>query len=128
MKGLTHSCKRFSPHLLMKAQGITSVSFFYNLAEIMVFQKTRALQVVFVSPSAGEAVRFTTQYLLNPTAGRRPRVPGAVVIIADGKSADNLSLAASSLKATGESTSKCNADIQPCWICLHSPASVVHQV
>ncbi|KAM6927203.1 uncharacterized protein col7a1 [Xenentodon cancila] len=49
----------------------------------------------------GEAVTFTRQYLLNTPAGRRPRVPGAVVIIADRKSADNLTLAANNLKATG---------------------------
>ncbi|XP_039971818.1 collagen alpha-1(VII) chain isoform X2 [Xiphias gladius] len=49
----------------------------------------------------GEAVTFTRQYLLIPSAGRRPRVPGAVVIIADKRSADNLTVAASSLRATG---------------------------
>ncbi|KAM9408211.1 uncharacterized protein col7a1 [Pholidichthys leucotaenia] len=49
----------------------------------------------------GEAVVFTRQYLLTPSTGRRPRVPGAVVIIADKKSTDNLTLAASSLRATG---------------------------
>ena len=54
-----------------------------------------------VPPSAGEAVNFTRQYVLTPTSGRRPRVPGAVVIIADKKSADNLTLAASSLRASG---------------------------
>lgn len=54
-----------------------------------------------MSPSAGEAVTFTSQYLLTPAAGRRPRVPGAIVIIADRKSNDNLTLAASNLRATG---------------------------
>uniref|UniRef100_A0A3B4YV77 Collagen, type VII, alpha 1 n=1 Tax=Seriola lalandi dorsalis TaxID=1841481 RepID=A0A3B4YV77_SERLL len=49
----------------------------------------------------GEAVTFSRQYLLTPSAGRRPRVPGAVVIITDRKSADNLTLAASNLRATG---------------------------
>ncbi|KAG7493506.1 collagen alpha-1(VII) chain [Solea senegalensis] len=49
----------------------------------------------------GEAVTFARQYLLTPSAGRRPTVPGAVVIIADRKSADNLTLAASALRATG---------------------------
>lgn len=49
----------------------------------------------------GEAVTFTRQYLLTPSAGRRPRVPGAVVIIADRKSVDNLTLAANSLRTTG---------------------------
>lgn len=58
-----------------------------------------------MSPPTGEAVRFTTQYLLTASAGRRPRVPGAVVIIADGKSVDNLTRATSSLKASGKSAS-----------------------
>ncbi|XP_051270453.1 collagen alpha-1(VII) chain isoform X3 [Dicentrarchus labrax] len=49
----------------------------------------------------GEAVTFTRQYLLTTTAGRRQRVPGAVVIIADKKSADNLTVAASNLRTTG---------------------------
>lgn len=56
-----------------------------------------------MSPPAGEAVRFTTQYLLSTSAGRRPTVPGAVVIIADGKSVDDLTGASSSLKASGRS-------------------------
>lgn len=54
-----------------------------------------------MSPSAGEAVTFTTQYLLTPAAGRRPMVPGIVVIIGDKKSSDNLTLATSILRATG---------------------------
>ncbi len=54
-----------------------------------------------LSPSAGEAVTFATQYLLSPSAGRRPTVPGAVVIIADKKSTDDLALAAASLRASG---------------------------
>ncbi|TKS71665.1 Collagen alpha-1(XIV) chain [Collichthys lucidus] len=49
----------------------------------------------------GEAVTFTRQYLLTTASGRRPRVPGAVVIIADRRSADNLTLAASGLRASG---------------------------
>eukprot|EP00064_Thunnus_orientalis_P003187 superscaffoldBa00000253_g3196 len=49
----------------------------------------------------GQAVTFTQQYLLTPSAGRRPTVPGVVVIIADKKSADNLTLAASNLRTTG---------------------------
>ena len=44
---------------------------------------------------------LTQQYVLTPSAGRRPRVPGVVVIIADKKSADNLTLAASNLRAAG---------------------------
>lgn len=54
-----------------------------------------------MSPSAGEAVTFTTQYLLTPAAGRRPMVPGAVVIIADQRSSDNLTLSTRNLRATG---------------------------
>ncbi|KAI4827322.1 hypothetical protein KUCAC02_030725, partial [Chaenocephalus aceratus] len=50
----------------------------------------------------GEAVTYTRQYLLTPSVGRRPRVPGAVVIIADRSSADNLTLAALGLRATEE--------------------------
>ncbi|KAJ4928076.1 hypothetical protein JOQ06_015875 [Pogonophryne albipinna] len=50
----------------------------------------------------GEAVTYTRQYLLTPSVGRRPRVPGAVVIIADRNSADNLTLAALGLRATEE--------------------------
>ncbi|MEQ2260118.1 hypothetical protein XENORESO_003792, partial [Xenotaenia resolanae] len=49
----------------------------------------------------GEALTFTRQYLLTPSAGRRQRVPGVIVIIADRKSVDNLTLAASSLRDAG---------------------------
>lgn len=58
-----------------------------------------------MSLPTGEAVRFTTQYLLSASAGRRPRVPGAVVIIADRKSVDDLVGASSSLKASGRKAS-----------------------
>lgn len=58
---------------------------------------------VCLSPSAGEAVTFTRQYLLTTTSGRRPRVPGVVVIIADKRSADNLTVAANELRAAGVS-------------------------
>lgn len=125
MAGLTHFFKRSSPPPLMKAQGITSVSFIlsdrchswccpflYWLSFISAAAQHMHGSVCVgvcvyqqlwycLSPSAGEAVTFTRQYLLAPTAGRRPRVPGAVVIIADKKSADNLTVAASSLRATG---------------------------
>ena len=47
---------------------------------------------------------FTRQFLLSPTAGRRPRVPGAVVIIADEKSSDNITVPASVVKASGSLT------------------------
>lgn len=56
---------------------------------------------VFMSPSAGEAATFTAQYLLTPAAGRRPMVPGVVVIIGDRKSSDNLTLGTSNLRAAG---------------------------
>lgn len=56
---------------------------------------------VYNSPSAGEAVAFTAQYLLPPVAGRRPMVPGVVVIIGDQKSSDNLTLGMSNLRAAG---------------------------
>ncbi|KAK5612077.1 hypothetical protein CRENBAI_000744 [Crenichthys baileyi] len=49
----------------------------------------------------GEAVTFTRQYLLTPSAGRRQRVPGVIVIISDRKSVDNLTLAASGLRDSG---------------------------
>eukprot|EP00066_Takifugu_rubripes_P022805 XP_011612071.1 PREDICTED: collagen alpha-1(VII) chain-like isoform X1 [Takifugu rubripes] len=49
----------------------------------------------------GEAVTFTTRYLLTPAAGRRPMVPGVVVIIGDKKSSDNLTLVTNILRATG---------------------------
>ncbi|XP_053723610.1 collagen alpha-1(VII) chain isoform X2 [Synchiropus splendidus] len=65
------------------------------------------LQEVLVPPfdeipgnNIGEAVTFARQYLLN-SAGRRLGVPGVVVIIADRRSADNLTEAARILKATG---------------------------
>lgn len=54
-----------------------------------------------MSPSAGEALTFTTQYLLTPAAGRRPMVPGVVVIIGDKKSSDNLTVGTSNLRAAG---------------------------
>uniref|UniRef100_A0A8C8EQ70 Collagen, type VII, alpha 1 n=1 Tax=Oncorhynchus tshawytscha TaxID=74940 RepID=A0A8C8EQ70_ONCTS len=49
----------------------------------------------------GQAVTFTRQFLLSPTAGRRARVPGVVVIIADKKSSDNITVPASAVKASG---------------------------
>lgn len=119
MAGLTRFFKRSSPHPLMKAQGTTLVRFFSILSDrypfwccpllcLLIFISVAARHVrvcqqlwYCLSPSAGEAVTFTRQYVLTPSAGRRPRVPGVVVIIADKKSADNLTLAASSLRATG---------------------------
>uniref|UniRef100_A0A3Q1H9R2 Uncharacterized protein n=1 Tax=Anabas testudineus TaxID=64144 RepID=A0A3Q1H9R2_ANATE len=49
----------------------------------------------------GQALTFTTEYLLTSSAGRRPRVPGAVVIIADKKTTDNLTVPVLNLRATG---------------------------
>lgn len=120
MTGLTLFFKRFNPHRLMKAQEMTLVSFFYlsTFSDRILFDITELhlcscaecgpVSVrkydICMSPSAGEAMVFTRQYLLTPVAGRRPRVPGAVVIIADKKSDDNLTLAASNLRATGVSS------------------------
>ncbi|KAL0978337.1 hypothetical protein UPYG_G00169230 [Umbra pygmaea] len=49
----------------------------------------------------GQALTFTRQFLLSSTAGRRPRVPGVVVIIADEKSSDNISVSSTAIKASG---------------------------
>ncbi|XP_035379953.1 collagen alpha-1(VII) chain [Electrophorus electricus] len=49
----------------------------------------------------GQALSFTRQFLLSVSAGRRPHVPGAVVIIADEKSADDLSRPAAALRNAG---------------------------
>lgn len=46
---------------------------------------------------------FTRQFVLSESAGRRPQVPGVVVIIADEKSADDLSRPAAVVRASGES-------------------------
>lgn len=62
------------------------------------------LASIYMCASTGEAVTFTTRYLLTPAAGRRPMVPGVVVIIGDRKSSDNLTLVTSNLRATGAKT------------------------
>uniref|UniRef100_A0A3P9A9C8 Collagen, type VII, alpha 1 n=1 Tax=Esox lucius TaxID=8010 RepID=A0A3P9A9C8_ESOLU len=49
----------------------------------------------------GQALTFTRQFLLSSTAGRRPGVPGVVVIIADEKSSDNMTSSARAVKASG---------------------------
>lgn len=88
--------------------------------------ETESQPMCSTSPPAGEAVRFTTQYLLSASAGRRPRVPGAVVIISDRKSADDLVGASSSLRASGRRASAggqvglvppCPTGFDPCWLC-----------
>lgn len=49
----------------------------------------------------GQALSFARQFLLTTSAGRRPSVPGAVVIIADGRSADNITLGARDIRSNG---------------------------
>lgn len=98
--GLTLFSKRSSPRHLTKVPGTTLVVFFSSPSLHLILHVCYELRYG-LSPSAGEAVTYTRQYLLTPSAGRRPRVPGAVVIIADKTSADNLTLAASSLRAAG---------------------------
>uniref|UniRef100_A0A3B4CGT1 Collagen, type VII, alpha 1 n=1 Tax=Pygocentrus nattereri TaxID=42514 RepID=A0A3B4CGT1_PYGNA len=49
----------------------------------------------------GQAMTFTRQFALSVNAGRRPQVPGVVVIIADEKSTDDLNRAAAAVKASG---------------------------
>uniref|UniRef100_A0A8B9KU78 Collagen, type VII, alpha 1 n=1 Tax=Astyanax mexicanus TaxID=7994 RepID=A0A8B9KU78_ASTMX len=49
----------------------------------------------------GQAMTFTRDFVLSPSSGRRPQVPGVVVIIADEKSADDLSRPAAVVKAAG---------------------------
>ncbi|KAG7283235.1 hypothetical protein CRUP_004977 [Coryphaenoides rupestris] len=49
----------------------------------------------------GQALTFARQFLLTSSAGRRPRVPGTVVIISDSKSSDNITTPASTIKASG---------------------------
>lgn len=103
MSRLTHYFKRSRRHPLMKAQATTLVSIFLPSlwSRLVSSLKWISCDCRYLPSSAGQAVTFTRQYLLTPPAGRRPRVPVAVVIIADRKSADNLTLAASSLRATG---------------------------
>ncbi|KAJ3602327.1 hypothetical protein NHX12_030086 [Muraenolepis orangiensis] len=49
----------------------------------------------------GQALTFTNQFLLKSSGGRRSRVPGAVVIISDSKSSDNITVPASIVRASG---------------------------
>ncbi|XP_078241389.1 collagen alpha-1(VII) chain isoform X4 [Pogona vitticeps] len=67
-----------------------------------VLQTIRSLR--FEEPSGnamGIAINFARNYMLNPSAGRRAGVPGTVVILADGSSADDAIGPARELKATG---------------------------
>ncbi|KAB5583833.1 hypothetical protein PHYPO_G00100160 [Pangasianodon hypophthalmus] len=49
----------------------------------------------------GQALTFTRQFLLSASAGRRPGVPGVVVIIADRKSEDDIRRPATALRDSG---------------------------
>ncbi|KAI4905742.1 hypothetical protein NFI96_003036 [Prochilodus magdalenae] len=49
----------------------------------------------------GQALAFTQRFVLSGSAGRRPQVPGVVVIIADEKSTDDISRPAAVIKASG---------------------------
>ncbi|XP_066555651.1 collagen alpha-1(VII) chain [Amia ocellicauda] len=51
----------------------------------------------------GQAVTFAQQYLLTPQAGRRPRTPAVLVILANAKSTDDLLAPAAAVRATGVS-------------------------
>lgn len=51
----------------------------------------------------GQALTFTRQYLLSENAGRRPGIPGVVVVIADRKSEDDIRRPATALRDSGES-------------------------
>lgn len=97
----TRCCKRSSRHRLMKAPEITSVCFL-SFCDGGLHFPWKSVVTVRVCPClAGQAVTFTSQYLLSTSAGRRPTVPGVVVIIADRRSADDLTPAANSLRAAG---------------------------
>lgn len=77
------------------------MTFIYVFKLIFLPQLCVWISHVSKSPSAGEAVAFTARYLLAPAAGRRPMVPGIVVIIGDKKSSDNLTVGTSNLRAAG---------------------------
>lgn len=52
--------------------------------------------------SVGAAINFAKDYMLSPSAGRRPGVPGTIVILVDGPSADDAIGPAREIKAAGE--------------------------
>lgn len=56
----------------------------------------------FLILCAGRAMTYARQFLLSTAAGRRSGVPGVVVIIADEKSADDLSKPAATVRADGK--------------------------
>ncbi|XP_058844205.1 collagen alpha-1(VII) chain-like isoform X2 [Acipenser ruthenus] len=49
----------------------------------------------------GEAVQFTQEYILQASGGRRSGVPGIIVILSDGKSADDIIAPSRAAKAAG---------------------------
>ncbi|MBN3274147.1 CO7A1 protein, partial [Polyodon spathula] len=60
--------------------------------------------IPFDQPSGnyiGEAVQFTQEYILQASGGRRSGVPGIIVILSDGKSADDIIAPCRAAKAAG---------------------------
>ncbi|XP_069045767.1 collagen alpha-1(VII) chain isoform X3 [Lepisosteus oculatus] len=51
--------------------------------------------------SIGEAVKFAQQFVFAASAGRRLQVPGVLVIVADGRSADDLGAPSEAIRAAG---------------------------
>ncbi|KAG8128134.1 hypothetical protein E2320_014986, partial [Naja naja] len=67
-----------------------------------VLQHIRSLRYDERSGNAiGAAINFVKSYMLSPTAGRRPGVPGTLVILADGSSSDDATGPAREIKAAG---------------------------
>ncbi|XP_025931268.1 collagen alpha-1(VII) chain [Apteryx rowi] len=67
-----------------------------------VLEQIRALRYEEPSGNAiGAAISFAGRYLLSPGAGRRPGVPGVLVVLADGPSGDDAIAAARDVKAAG---------------------------
>ncbi|XP_028680004.2 collagen alpha-1(VII) chain isoform X1 [Erpetoichthys calabaricus] len=51
--------------------------------------------------SIGAALKFTQEYMLEASAGRRARVPGIVIVLADAKSTDDVTSFARDMKSAG---------------------------
>ncbi|KAM6470386.1 collagen alpha-1(VII) chain [Liasis olivaceus] len=67
-----------------------------------VLQHIRSLRYEEPSGTAiGAAINFVKTYMLSPVAGRRPSVPGTLVILADGSSSDDAIGPAREIKAAG---------------------------
>ncbi|XP_062977415.1 collagen alpha-1(VII) chain [Elgaria multicarinata webbii] len=67
-----------------------------------VLQHIRSLRYEEPSGNAmGAAIDFAKSYMLSPSAGRRPGVPGTLVILADGVSGDDAIGPAREIKAAG---------------------------